>query len=85
LRLGFRIFSNFFPKKIQNPALCDCGLNESDLIGLGWIGLDLMLHTWVQVALVSQEPVLFARSIRRNIIFGLEAEDGLTGVCACVF
>ncbi|KAG2446750.1 hypothetical protein HYH02_008311 [Chlamydomonas schloesseri] len=29
-----------------------------------------------QVALVSQEPVLYARSIRRNIIFGLEKEDG---------
>jgi ATP-binding cassette subfamily B (MDR/TAP) protein 9 len=28
------------------------------------------------VALVSQEPVLFARSVRRNIIYGLEQEDG---------
>ncbi len=28
------------------------------------------------VALVSQEPVLYARSIRRNITFGMEAEDG---------
>lgn len=29
------------------------------------------------VALVSQEPVLFARSIKRNICYGLEAEDGV--------
>ena len=29
------------------------------------------------VALVSQEPVLYARSIKRNIIYGLEAEDGV--------
>jgi hypothetical protein len=28
------------------------------------------------VALVSQEPVLFARSVRRNIIYGMEQEDG---------
>lgn len=28
------------------------------------------------IALVSQEPVLFARSVRRNIIYGLEEEDG---------
>jgi len=28
------------------------------------------------VALVSQEPVLYARSVRRNIIYGLEADDG---------
>lgn len=28
------------------------------------------------LALVSQEPVLFARSIERNIMLGLEAEDG---------
>ncbi|GLI59706.1 hypothetical protein VaNZ11_001651, partial [Volvox africanus] len=31
-----------------------------------------------QVALVSQEPILYARSIRRNIILGLEPEDGCT-------
>ena len=31
-----------------------------------------------QVALVAQEPVLYARSIRRNIIYGLEAQDGCT-------
>uniref|UniRef100_A0A6S8M2Q5 ATP-binding cassette transporter n=1 Tax=Dunaliella tertiolecta TaxID=3047 RepID=A0A6S8M2Q5_DUNTE len=30
-----------------------------------------------KVALVSQEPVLYARSIRRNIIYGLEPEDGV--------
>eukprot|EP00798_Chlamydomonas_sp_ICE-L_P013698 gene13698-19590_t len=30
-----------------------------------------------QVALVSQEPVLYARSIRRNIMYGLEAADGM--------
>lgn len=30
-----------------------------------------------RVALVSQEPVLYARSIRRNILYGLEEEDGL--------
>ncbi|GFR49523.1 hypothetical protein Agub_g11566, partial [Astrephomene gubernaculifera] len=29
-----------------------------------------------QVALVSQEPVLYGRSIRRNIVLGLEPEDG---------
>lgn len=28
------------------------------------------------VALVSQEPVLFARSIKKNIMYGLETEDG---------
>jgi hypothetical protein len=28
------------------------------------------------MALVSQEPVLFARSVKRNIIYGLEQEDG---------
>ncbi|GLC71744.1 hypothetical protein PLESTF_001161500 [Pleodorina starrii] len=40
--------------------------------------LDLFDHKWLrrQVALVSQEPVLYARSIRRNIILGLEPEDG---------
>lgn len=30
-----------------------------------------------RMAIVSQEPVLYARSVRRNICFGLEAEDGL--------
>ncbi|KAK9850970.1 hypothetical protein WJX84_004301 [Apatococcus fuscideae] len=30
-----------------------------------------------KIALVSQEPVLYARSIRRNICYGLEAEDGV--------
>ncbi|KAL4458512.1 hypothetical protein ABPG75_013377 [Micractinium tetrahymenae] len=30
-----------------------------------------------RVALVSQEPVLYARSIRRNILYGLEEEDGV--------
>lgn len=30
-----------------------------------------------RVALVSQEPVLYARSIRRNILYGLEEQDGL--------
>ncbi len=29
------------------------------------------------VALVSQEPVLYARSVRRNISYGLEEEDGV--------
>lgn len=29
------------------------------------------------MALVSQEPVLFARSVRRNILYGLEADDGV--------
>jgi len=29
------------------------------------------------MALVSQEPILFARSIRRNIIYGLEQDDGV--------
>ncbi len=28
------------------------------------------------VALVAQEPVLYARSIRRNIIYGCEEDDG---------
>lgn len=32
------------------------------------------------VALVSQEPVLFARSIRDNIIYGLEEADGWDSV-----
>jgi ABC-type phosphate transport system ATPase subunit len=39
-----------------------------------------------QVALVAQEPVLYARSIRRNIVYGLEPEDGCTTpsqVCPC--
>jgi ABC-type multidrug transport system fused ATPase/permease subunit len=26
---------------------------------------------------VSQEPVLYARSVRRNILYGMEAEDGV--------
>ncbi|PSC71292.1 ATP-binding cassette sub-family B member 9 [Micractinium conductrix] len=30
-----------------------------------------------RVALVSQEPVLYARSIRRNILYGLQEEDGV--------
>lgn len=30
-----------------------------------------------RMALVSQEPVLYARSVRRNILFGLEADDGV--------
>ena len=30
-----------------------------------------------RVAIVSQEPVLFGRSVRRNILLGLEAEDGV--------
>lgn len=30
-----------------------------------------------RMALVGQEPVLFARSIKRNIIYGMEVEDGL--------
>ncbi|KAK9845905.1 hypothetical protein WJX81_005691 [Elliptochloris bilobata] len=29
-----------------------------------------------RVALVSQEPVLYARSVRRNILYGLEEDDG---------
>ncbi|KAG7669825.1 hypothetical protein Ndes2437B_g06013 [Nannochloris sp. 'desiccata'] len=29
------------------------------------------------IGLVSQEPVLYARSIKRNIIYGLETEDGV--------
>eukprot|EP00887_Chlorella_sp_A99_P006350 scaffold3.g6350.t1 len=35
--------------------------------------------SWLKrrVALVSQEPVLYARSVRRNIVYGLEAEDGV--------
>ena len=35
--------------------------------------------SWLRrkMALVSQEPVLYARSIRRNIIYGMEVEDGL--------
>jgi len=36
-------------------------------------------HAWLRrrIALVGQEPVLYARSVRRNIIFGLEADDEL--------
>jgi ATP-binding cassette, subfamily B (MDR/TAP), member 9 len=30
-----------------------------------------------RVALVSQEPVLYARSIKRNILYGLEEDDGV--------
>jgi ATP-binding cassette subfamily B (MDR/TAP) protein 9 len=35
--------------------------------------------SWLRrrVALVSQEPVLYARSVRRNIMYGLEIADGL--------
>ena len=44
-------------------------------------GIDLSLYDrkWLrrQMAIVSQEPVLYARSVRRNICFGVEAEDGL--------
>lgn len=32
------------------------------------------------MALVSQEPVLFARSIRDNIVYGLEEGDGWDSV-----
>ena len=43
-------------------------------------GRDVGLYNtkWLKrrVAIVSQEPVLYARSIRRNICFGLEVEDG---------
>ncbi|KAF8073219.1 Abcb9 [Scenedesmus sp. PABB004] len=43
-------------------------------------GLDVGAYEprWLRrhVALVAQEPVLFARSVRRNIIYGLEPEDG---------
>ncbi|KAG2431709.1 hypothetical protein HXX76_009208 [Chlamydomonas incerta] len=37
-------------------------------------------HRWLrkQMSIVSQEPVLFDRSIYRNIIFGLEEHDGET-------
>jgi ATP-binding cassette, subfamily B (MDR/TAP), member 9 len=31
-----------------------------------------------RVGLVGQEPILFARSIKRNIIYGMELEDGLS-------
>lgn len=35
-----------------------------------------MVFIWLpQVALVGQEPILYARSIRRNILFGLENDD----------
>lgn len=38
----------------------------------------------MQVAMVSQEPTLYARSIRRNIIYGLEPEDECTvGEASC--
>ena len=50
--------------------LCCDGVLLQRCIALQW----LRLH----VALVSQEPVLFARSISRNICYGLEAEDGCT-------
>lgn len=30
-----------------------------------------------KIGLVGQEPILFARSIKRNIIYGMEADDGL--------
>ncbi|WIA09667.1 hypothetical protein OEZ85_009053 [Tetradesmus obliquus] len=43
-------------------------------------GRDIGLYDpkWLRrhVALVSQEPVLFARSVARNIMYGLEREDG---------
>ncbi|CAL5221232.1 g3384 [Coccomyxa viridis] len=44
-------------------------------------GRDVGLYDakWLKrnVALVAQEPVLFARSVRRNILYGLEVEDGV--------
>jgi ATP-binding cassette subfamily B (MDR/TAP) protein 9 len=44
-------------------------------------GLDVGAYDqrWLRrrVALVSQEPTLFARTIRRNILYGTEAEDGV--------
>jgi len=44
-------------------------------------GLDVGAYEpgWLRrhIGLVSQEPVLYARSIKRNIIYGLEAEDGV--------
>jgi len=35
-------------------------------------------HTYLhqRIALVGQEPVLYARSIRENIIYGLEGKEG---------
>lgn len=53
-------------------------------------GRDLGMYDpkWLRrhMALVSQEPVLFARSIRDNIVYGLEEADGWetvpTQVCA---
>lgn len=41
--------------------------------------VDTYQNGWLRrrIALVSQEPVLYARSIKRNILFGLEAEDGV--------
>eukprot|EP00882_Tetradesmus_deserticola_P009457 GHRQ01009982.1.p1 GENE.GHRQ01009982.1~~GHRQ01009982.1.p1 ORF type:complete len:424 (+),score=181.45 GHRQ01009982.1:207-1478(+) len=43
-------------------------------------GRDIGLYDpkWLRrhVALVSQEPVLFARSVRRNICYGMEQDDG---------
>lgn len=44
-------------------------------------GRDVRLYNdkWLKrrVAIVNQEPTLFARSIKRNICYGLEAEDGV--------
>ncbi|CAL8468414.1 g7954 [Coccomyxa elongata] len=44
-------------------------------------GRDVGLYDprWLKrrVALVAQEPVLFARSVRRNICYGMEEEDGV--------
>lgn len=43
-------------------------------------GRDLAIYNpkWLRrhMALVSQEPVLFARSIRDNIVYGLQEQDG---------
>ncbi len=42
-------------------------------------------HDWYHrhVSIVAQEPVLYGRSIRRNIIFGLEVRWLVGGVGVC--
>ena len=44
---------------------------------MGWRVLTCMWLGGATIGLVhAQEPVLYARSVRRNILYGLEEEDG---------
>ena len=52
------------------------------MLSNSWVGFSCRCESWLdacsgQASRRVQEPVLFARSVRRNILYGLEAEDGV--------